>query len=470
MKVKIFILLLLFITLSCVSAPNTKTPLLEIDAPAKWAAGTVSADSDNQNWWHQFADPDLDSLIIEMFRHSYDLQAAGARLDMAVAQARIAGASLYPQLGAGFNASRRKQSFVGVPIPGMVDQVLTSTTNNFGASLDISWEIDLWGRLRAGKSAALADIQASQADLSAAKLSLTAQTAKAWFAAVEANRQVELALATLDNYRLSNQQIKARYEKGLRPSLDFRLSESAVAGAEFNLHLRQQLLERIQRQLEVLLGRYPAAGIKTGKNLGPQLDHVPAGLPADLVARRPDLVAAERRLAAADKRTVEAKRALYPRFSLTGSGGTSSNDLKDLVDGDFSIWSILGNIVQPLFQGGRLRAGVDLARANAEQHLALYARSVLSAYAEVENALAAENYLARQEAALQTATDQAKAARQLAEDRYARGLTPMITMLESQRNAFQSESQLLDVRRQRIYARIDLYLALGGGFQDERIQ
>lgn len=176
------------------------------------------------------------------------------------------------------------------------------------------------------------------------------------------------------------------------------------------------------------------------------------------------MVAAERRLVASDARIRQAKAALYPRISLTGSAGTSSNEFGDILDGDFSVWSIVGNLLQPLFQGGRLRAGVDLAKSQADMALAQYGQTVLSAYRDVESSLANERFLRQRQEALETATEQAVAARQLAEDQYANGIIDLITMLDARRSAFASESQLLTVRRERLDARIDLYLALGGGF------
>ncbi len=453
---------------ACASAPGGRQQQLDVEAPAAWTAGAVAGAVDSL-WWMGMGDERLTELVGEALAHNYNLQAAAARLQAAGAQAKIAGVDRLPQLGAGGSGLRRKQNFIGLPIPGGEQQVLSSTTNNFGVNLNASWEIDLWGRLRAGQRAALADWQAAAADLRGAHLSLVAQTARLYLAAVEAQRQVELAAATVENYRLSTTQIESRYQRGLRPSLDVRLGRTSQAAAEAVLYQRQRQLDGVLRQLEILLGRYPAGDAELADALPEVPPPVPAGLPAELVARRPDLVAAERRLAAADARLVAARKTLYPRISLTASGGRSSSELGDLLDGDFSVWSLVGNISQPLFQGGRLRGGVDLARAGTEQALAQYADRVLRAYAEVESALAAAEWLARQEEAVTTAAREAGAARRLVEERYGKGLADLITLLEAQRRAFDAESQLLAVRRQRLQARLDLHLALGGGWPDETI-
>jgi NodT family efflux transporter outer membrane factor (OMF) lipoprotein len=438
---------------------------MAVPPPESWTAGRTPAGGAVANsWWNHLGTAALDSLVTEAWAHNYDLQAAAARLDMAQAQARLAGAPLQPQLSATAGGARRKQNFIGFPLSAEGGAVPRSTTSNYGVDLNLSWEVDLWGRLRAGAAAALADLQATGADLRGAYLSLAAQTARAYFAAVEARRQVELAAATVENYRLSTEQIHHRYQRGLRSSLDLRLGRSNLAAARAALQQRRQQQDRVRRQLELLLGRYPEAALEVEGELPVLAEPVPAGLPADLIGRRPDLAASERRLAASERRLAAARAALYPRISLTASGGRSSSELGDLLDGDFSVWNLVANISQPILQGGRLRAGVDLARAEADQALLVYAGSVLRAYAEVEEALAAEVFLAAQEEALAVAVEEALAARQLAAARYGKGLADLITLLEAQRRAFDAESRLLAVRRQRLDGRVDLHLALGGGF------
>ena len=450
------------VLVGCAPAPPVRTDHLEL--PADWRAKHAVGAVDTR-WWHHL-DNGLTALVAEALAHNQNIAAAGARLDAAAAQARIAGAGQWPQLAAAGNSSRRRQNFVGFPIPGSQQQVLTTTSTSYGVSLNVSWELDLWGRLRAGGSAALADWMATAADLDGARLSLIAQTARAYWAAVEAQRQVALAQATAENARLSAGQVEYRYDRGVRSSLDLRLSRSNLAAAEAVLSQRRRQADLVKRQLELLLGRYPAAEMETPGELPVVLQSVPAGAPLELLARRPDLVAAERRLAAADARLVEARRSLYPRISLTASGGGSSAELGDLLNGDFAVWSLVGNLTQPLLSGGRLRAGVDLAAANSDQAVAVFVRHVLQACAEVEGALSADTFLAQQQEALMRAAEEAVAARDLAEQRYAAGLADLIALLEAQRRAYDAESQLLTAKRLRLDNRIDLHLALGGSFAD----
>ncbi len=465
MKKYILFLAFLSIVISCVPKLE-KPPDLDLNVPQNWISIETTGEGEISQWWTRFNDPRLDELVEVVLMENYDLKAAATRLDAAAALARIAGADLYPQVSANLNASRQKRNFVGFPFGGDGGGVQGFTSNLFGLSLNVSWEIDLWGRIRAAKSAAVADFQATEADLSGYALSFIGQTVKAWFAAIEIMEQVRLSEATVKNYTTTNDQVHRRYRLGLRPSLDVRLSESNVATAEATLLLWQNQLQQVKKLLDTLLGQYPSGQIELSDKLPSIEEDVPAGLPADIVSRRPDLVAAEKRLAASYARVIESQRALYPRISLTGSTGTSTDEFKNLLNGDYSVWNLVGNLLQPIFQGGRLRAGVDLARAREAEALALYAASVLNAYSEVEIALAAEEFLSEREAALRTAVVQSLAARDLADDRYARGLSDLIEVLEAQRRAFLSQSQLIGVQRARLDNRVELYLALGGDFMD----
>jgi outer membrane protein, multidrug efflux system len=456
--------LVLLLAGGCASAPPRTAPPIGVDTPAQWSGTTPADEAPDARWWQRFNDPTLERLVTEALDHNRSLLAAATRLDAAAAQARIAGASLLPSMGAGLNSGRRRQNFIGLPIPGAEDRVLSTVVTTHGVSLDTTWEADLWGRLRAGAAASLAEAQATQADVAAARLSIAAQTARTYFALIEAREQVALAESTLESYRTTVAQVRERFERGLRPSIDLRLALSNQHAAEATLEQRYEAHQHLRRQLEILLGRYPAGTLEAAGGL-PQLPPaVPAGLPADLVARRPDLMAPERRLASADSRLVQDRRALYPSLSLTGSGGTSTNVLSGLLDGHFGVWYLLGGLVQPVFQAGRLRAQVNVSEARTREALELYAGSVLNAYAEVENALETETFLARRQTSLEATAEQALAARDLAESRYRAGVADFFTVLESQRRAVEAESQLLLIRRLRLDTRVDLHRALGGDF------
>ncbi|MFC1513740.1 efflux transporter outer membrane subunit [candidate division KSB1 bacterium] len=465
MRLNYLLLVVFLLFMSCASSNTNRTVEKKVDIPENWGEEIDFHAFIDSVWWKGFNDPELDRIIEEAFEQNNTFQIAAFNVRSAASQAIIAGAPLLPQADFRFNSSRSKNNFIGLPIPGREGSVLSNTNNSFGVSLNLSWELDLWGKLRADQAAAVAQYQASQADFYGAQLSLAGQVCKAWFAAIEAKRQMELSEATFGSMQLSTEQVRIRYEAGLRGSLDYRLSLANLAGINAVMQTRRSVYENTVRQLEILLGRYPANAINVNLELPEMNFDVPAGLPSDLISRRPDLVAAEKTLFVAGIRIKSAKAALYPSFSLTGSGGTSSNDLTDLISGDFHVWSLAGNVLQPVFNRGRLKAGVELAKSNAEIAYLQYTQTALTAFSEVENALAGERYLLERQNSLETATEQSIAARDLAEEQYSSGLVGFITMLEAQRTAFDNESQLLTVKRERLDTRIDLYLALGGGFK-----
>jgi len=460
--------LALAFVLGCASAPERKPPPVAVETPAAWTA-TPGAEPDTTappaatDWWREFADTGLDSLVAEALAQNLDILAAAARVEAAAAAARAAGADLWPQLNATGRAARAQSNIIGIPIPGAPD-VIQTRNSSFGASLDLSWEIDLWGRMGKAKSAALADAQASAADLAGARLSIAGQTAKSYFAVVEARAQVRLAQATVESFQRSADFVRRRYEEGVRPPLDLRIALTTLAQSRALLELRHQQLDAATRALEILLARYPAAAFAAGAELPPVVGDVPPGLPADLLIRRPDLFAAERRYAAAEARAGEARRAFFPRITLTGSAGVLSKDVEDLVDLDFGVWSIAAGLVQPIFQGGRLRANLARSHAVADQALVAYVQALLRAFGEVETAIVAERALAERARHLQEAAVQSEAAQRLAERQYVAGLVDYITVLETQRQALSSQIELITVRRQRLDARVNLHLALGGGF------
>jgi multidrug efflux system outer membrane protein len=458
------ITLCLLLAAACTSPPPVEYPSLEMPVPDQWTGGPTDDGALDSDWWTVFDDPALTNAVTLALARNYDLRAAAARVEQAAAQARIAGADLKPTLGMNLSGTRRRQNFAGLPFAGGGDDPLSTTTNSFGVSLDASWELDLWGRLRSGEEAALAEYQAVEMDLHGAYLSLAGQTVKAWFAIAEAFQQVQLAEDTVKSFAYNESQVRRRYETGLRPSVDLRLSASQLADARANLENQRQQLDSAIRQLEILQGHYPDKDLSIPVDLPGMPEAVPAGLPAELVSRRPDLAAAERRLAASGARLSMAEASLYPRLALTASGGTSSDEFNDLMDGDFRVWSLAANLTQPIFEGDRLRSGVDLAKAREEESLATYTSQVLAAFSEVESTLAAEQFLADREIHLTEATTQSIAARTLSEDRYRAGLDTYLLVLESQRRALLNESALLTVRRLRLENRVNLYLALGGGF------
>ena len=436
-----------------------------VDAPPAWKGGDVSVEEPDGEWWAYFTDAGLDKAIEQSLERNKDLVAAAARIEAARQQARIAGAAGLPFAEVGLNRNRQRINFIGLPIPGAGDDaVLKSVNTQIGLALNVAWEPDVWGKVKASKLAATAELQAVETELRAAQLSLTGQTAKAWFAALEAQRQVQLARAALESYQVSADRVRARFESGVRSSLDLRLALTEVHNAEARVEQRKQQLDASVRQLEILMGKYPAAEYALAEDLPRCPAGIPAGLPSELVHRRPDLTAAERRLLAADARIAQSQADMRPKFNLTTALGTSTNRLQDVLSGDVLDWNLISGFTYPLFNNGQLKATVSQNEARAREAAALYENAILRAYQEVETSIAADGLLAKQEESLEEAVRQALAAQDLAERRYRSGLSDIITVLQAQRTALDSESALLSLRRARLDNRVDLHLALGGSF------
>jgi NodT family efflux transporter outer membrane factor (OMF) lipoprotein len=283
----------------------------------------------------------------------------------------------------------------------------------------------------------------------------------------EAEAQVRLAEDNVKTRRVHLGIVERQLDRGLdadRAALDVSLSRSDLARAEATLATRKRFADDARRSLELLLGAYPA-GRQASLGALPGLSRsVPAGLPSELLLRRPDLRAAERRLEASLRDESNAKKALLPSFNLTGSYGLSTDDLAFLLEREAVVWSIAGNVAQRIFEGGRIKGNIELAKARYAEDLAIYAQTALTAFKEVETALAAEAFLREQEAALQRAVTEADRSVKLAAGQYDRGLADILTVLDAQQRLFDARSLLLDVQAQHLRSRADLHLALGGEF------
>lgn len=453
-----------FIAIGAVAALSacSKLPLTDKDLPkpvdlaAEWQAvlaGNPAGHTGVRDGWLEGMNmPALNLFVGEVLKNSPGYLANAQRMRAAEYNIRVAGSDLLPRLSASFRGSRQHVSNPSV------------TANNHTLGLDASWEIDVWGRLSDNKALAVSDYASTRHDLEAARLSLVAQVAQGWFRTLEAYQQVELAERTVKSFERSTAIIRNRYTHGLTNGLDLRLSLTNLEAAKASLSQRTDEFGALRRNLEILAGRYPANTIEIATGMPVDLPDVPAGIPADILERRPDLRAAKARLLSAGYRTQVADKALLPSFSLTVSGSNSSKNFGDLLKFDSLFWNLIGNITQPLFQGGRLRYGAKVQQANFEAEKQVFAQTLLRAFKEVEDALSSDRALREQLIHRQKAAENAIAAEKVALDQYSRGLIKISTLLDSQRQSLTQQGQFLTVKRQRINNRISLHLALGGDF------
>ena len=409
-------------------------------------------------WLNDFNDHTLEALVQEALANNPDLRVTAAKLDAAQAALRIAGADLTPSLTLKAATSRVKRNNTS----GF--SITSSRTERYTPSMDLAWELDIWGRLRDSQFASRMDAEQAAANLQAARLSLAANTAKGWFDLAETELQTQLAIQTHQSYTNNLAVLEEGLQRGLTKALDVRLMRTSARNAESTLLQRQRERDASRRSLEILLGRYPKSEIALSAGLPTLTNAVPAGLPAQLIERRPDVLATQRAYLAAHRRVDSARKDRLPKISLSASAGTSTSELKDVLDVNNNIWNLAANLSRPIFDGGRIRSNIDRTSALREQARYTYVQTTLQAFAEVETTLNAETFLTQQETALRAAVQEAIEAEKLAQEDYLAGLADIVTVLESQRRVFDAKRSLLQLQNQRLQNRIDLYLALGGEF------
>jgi multidrug efflux system outer membrane protein len=416
--------------------------------PAAWKAGGGTTAPVADRWLASFDDPALTALVTEALAYNADLQVAAARVEQAAGYVKVANASLLPSLGALALGGGKSGGSGGLD----------------GIWLNASLELDIWGRVRYGGAAAEEQSAAAAADYAYARQSLAATVAKAWFTAVEAGLQRAIAQEALRSAQALLRVAEERLRVG--NGNEQAVAEARAGVGTYRDTLRQVELARAQalRALELLLGRYPAAEITVAERLSPMPAPAPVGMPSALLERRPDVVAAERRVAAAFDRVGEARAAQLPRISLTAGGSHVSSELLQLKDTSNPIWSFGANLIAPLYQGGALRAQVEIRSAEQKQAVAEYARAGQRAFGEVESALAAENALRERDAILEATVRDSARALELVQIQYRVGAVDLRAVEQSQLALYAARTSLLRVRSEQLAQRVNLYLALGGGF------
>ena len=422
----------------------------KVVVPPNWSAQASAAQVED-GWLRSFDDAELSRLVYEALENNPDLWIASARLEMANAQVDIAEAQLKPAIGILGRAGSK-------PVTDLVAMFS-------GVMLRMSWEIDLWGRMRYARNAARASRDATSADYRFAQQSLAAAVARAWFVASETRLQQQLSVEMVDAARKLLEMSEQRKRVGIGTDADIMAARSSLSGyadaqQQVELAHRQSL-----RALELLLGRYPGAKLASRDSLTPFPGPVPVGIPMDVLNRRPDMVAAERRVAAAFDRVGEAKASMLPTLSLSGGyGRISSEALQTRDDLEQTTASASATTVIPLYTGGALTAQVDVRTAEQKIAVADYARRALVALGEVEDALNADQVLAERERILADAASASRESTRLEQDAYRVGKSDLRAVNQRQLAQWGAEVALLHVQRERLARRVDLHLALGGNF------
>lgn len=417
--------------------------------PLAWRATTGGAGVVMTDWVGSFGDAQLQALVQEALENSLDLKAAAERLDVAAALVTQARSLLFPQLVVSAGA-------------GLVGRDWTKDRS--GIVGDISWELDLWGRVRAQGAAADASRQATEADLLFARQSLAATVATLWYETVATERLRQTAADAATLYAELLRLVRTRQTVGNAGQQEVALALADLDRARQRERAFATSEQHIVRGLEVLVGRYPAGELALAPDLPPLPPPIPEGLPSELLERRPDLVAAERRVAAAFHAIQVAQAARLPRIALTAGGGRSTSELLRLAGVGAGFWRAGFDLLAPIFSGGALAAQVELATAEQKAAVALYGQAALRAFSEVESSLASEQLLREQQEYLEAVLTQDSEALRLGRMRFTAGAIDLLQVLQLQARQLATRFDLIGIRNDRLTNRVALHLALGGGF------
>ena len=443
---------------ACVT-PSADVPT--VAAPSNWTTQLPAGGMPTQEWFRGFGSDELDSLIASAYANSLDLQAADARLRQADARARAAGAAILPQVD--FNAS--STSYAGHSSNGSAHET------DYGALVSASYEIDFWGKNRSARASAEASRKASEAERAVVALSAVTGVANTYFQVVALRERTALAKSTLDNARQLLDFIQARRSVGLANPTELAQQRAAVAGAEIRVKELEQQEAEGQAALAILGGKMPGTLEIRAQQLSDFLaPRVSAGLPAELLIRRPDVFGAEQNLRAANADLAQARAAFFPSITLTGSGGLQNPAVNAAVITLAGLGPSLtagAALTQTIFNGGKLRAARDEAAAKEQEMLAQYRAATLSALWDVETALAATGHLQQQEEAQRDSVAQNELALSGAQARYREGSGDFLTVLDAQRGLYSARDQVSQYRLARLQAAVGLCKALGGGWARE---
>jgi multidrug efflux system outer membrane protein len=436
-------------------------PRPELEMPQAWGESSAATDALQAQWWQGFGSAELARLIDEAQAASPDLRTAAERVRQAEIAVNAAGASLFPSVSVSGSTGSRRSDASGAQ---------ASTSESSSLSLGVSYEIDLWGRLAAGRQGAEASLRASRYDLETARLSLTTGVANAYFQVLATRVRLAVARENLAIAERVLRVVEARRRNGVATELDLSRQRSTVLSAQAALLPLETQERQTLSALALLLGRAPTG--PNGESLGvaaTALDtltvpQVSPGLPAQLLARRPDLASAEAQLAAADADVAAARAALLPGITLSGSGGLATTALLSLANPTASV-GLTASVVQTLFDGGRLRGQVRLSESQRRVLIETYRQAVYTALKEVNDALGNAERNRKQEEVQQAVRDENQRSLRLAETRYREGADDLLTVLDAQRSLFAAQDSLAQLRLARLTSALDLFKALGGGWQ-----
>jgi multidrug efflux system outer membrane protein len=444
----------------CLLGPDYARPKVDVPATYRFTQGEA-ADIANIVWWEQFQDPVLDQLIATALLENRDVKIAAARVDEFRGQFVTTRSGLFPQIGAGADASRQRTSqSAGIPIPNGISPIY----NQFDATVSVAWEIDLFGKVRRQTEAARANLLASEEGRRATILTLVSSVASAYINLRNLDRQLEIAKETVESRDESVRVFTLRFKGGEVSQMELAQSQSEYEAAKATIPQIELQIGQQENALSVLIGKNPGA-ILRGRELSTMgTPPIPNGLPSELLERRPDLLQAEQALVAENALIGAAKALYFPSISLTGLFGTVSSQFSNLFTGPARVWSFAGSVTQPIFTAGNIAGQVKQAEARQQEALFSYEKSIQVAFQEVEDALISVQKTHEQLAVVANQVEALHTYARLARLRYEGGYTSYIEVLDAERSLFNAQLSYTQTQGAELTSFVSLYKAMGGGW------
>lgn len=461
--------LIAIVLAGCTVGPNYQRPSVQVPSNFRGPAGTSAAATPTSladlKWWEVFRDEQLQQLIRAGLQRNYDLRDAVAHVEAARANLGITRSNQYPNLTASGDENLTRLSRDGsLPLPASFVPQQNRNWGQAGLNL-LSFEVDIWGRLRRATEEARANLLNAEDTRKAVVTTLVSDVASSYFTLRELDYELAISARTLSTRRESLELTRLRQTGGVATELDLRQSEQLVYTAAETIPAIQQQIEQTENQISLLLGENPGP-IARGRDLVSQeLPEVPPGLPSTLLERRPDILAAEQSLVAANAQIGVARAAYFPQISISGFLGGQSTQLSSLFNGPHSAWSFVPQVSQPLFMAGRLGSTVKLAQAQRESAVAQYEKSIQTAFTEVSNALIAHQHVRESRLEQEKLVVALENRTRLAYARYRGGVDTQLDALDADRDLFQAQIGLSQLRLNELLSVVQLYKALGGGWQ-----
>ncbi|MDB5972431.1 MAG: efflux transporter outer rane subunit [Hydrocarboniphaga sp.] len=452
---------------ACAMGPDYQRPTL--DVPPQFRLDTAAASPQSfgdLQWWDVYRDPVLATLIASAVKNNLDVRVAAARVDQARASLGATGYQLLPQISAGGTIGKQRLS-------AYESSTSDRTSNNAAVSGSLSWELDFWGRIRRTREAARAQLLSSEAARETVLASLVASVATQYFTLLALDEQLEITRATLESRKAFLDLTQAQFDRGTVSGLDVNTAQAQLATAQANAPLLERQIAQSENQLSLLLGGNPGAIARSPRNAGnfglaPMSPDLPAGLPSSLLERRPDIREAEQALVAANAQIGIAKAALFPTISITGDYGSLSPKMSNLFTGAAENWAVGVNLLQPLLDADRNRYQVDYADAGRRVALLNYEKAVRTAFREVADALVTRQKSAEYQTAQSALVTAQNSAHEIALARYKVGYSSYFDVINADRDLFSAKLALSQARLDTLNASVQLYQALGGGWQLQR--